>query len=148
MGNAGPDGYCIRIMSKPGMTFPLLTYLSVDSGGAVIEQMKYVIFLNGRWFDLTAILNDVTDSEGNPDLRKAAVNLLMSDLFPELLSTLTASQSPFDILKALSLEVKGGETIEIPAEGLEKIDLSTGIMNRMVSGSEEPNNRKSRPKLP
>ena len=53
-----------------------------------------------------------------------------------------------DLLKALALDVKGGETVAIPAEGLEKIDLSTGIMNRTLGGSEEPNNRKSRPKLP
>ena len=148
MGNAGADGHCIRIMSRPGLTFPLLTYLSVDSGGAVIEQMKYVVFLNGRWFDLTAILNDTTDSEGKPDLRKAAVSLLRSDLFSELLNTLAASQSPADVLKALALDVKGGEDVVIPAEGLEKIDLSTGIMNQTLGGPEEPNNRKSRPKLP
>ena len=148
MGNAGADGHCIRIMSRPGLTFPLLAYLSVDSGGAVIEQMKYVVFLNGRWFDLTALLNDVTDSEGNPDLKKAAAGLLRSDLFAELLNALIASKSPMDLLKALALDVKGGETVAIPAEGLEKIDLSTGIMNRTLGGSEEPNNRKSRPKLP
>ena len=53
-----------------------------------------------------------------------------------------------DFLKALALDVKSGETVEIPAEGLEKIDLSTGIMNQILTGSEEPNNRKSRPKLP
>ena len=148
MGNAGSDGHCIRVMSKPGLTFPLLTYMSVDSGGARIEQMKILVFLNGRWFDLTAILDGVIDSEGNPDLQKAALCLLQSDLFSELLNMLTASESLVDILKALSLDVKGGETIEIPDEGLEKIDLSTGIMNKALDGSAEPNNRKSRPKLP
>ena len=147
-GNAGADGHCIRIMSRPGLTFPLLTYLSVDSGGAVIEQMKFVVFLNGRWFDLTALLNDVTDSEGNPDLKQAAASLLQSDLFSELLSAMAASESLMDFLKALALNVKSGETVAIPAEGLEKIDLSTGIMNQTLGGSEEPNNRKSRPKLP
>ena len=148
MGNAGSDGHCIRVMSKPGLTFPLLTYMSVDSGGARIEQMKILVFLNGRWFDLTAILDGVIDSEGNPDLQKAALCLLQSELFSELLNTLTASESLVDILKALSLDVKGGETIEIPDEGLKKIDLSTGIMNKALDGSAEPNNRKSRPKLP
>ena len=148
MGNAGADGHCIRIMSKPGLTFPLLIYLSMDSGGAVIEQMKFVVFLNGRWFDLTALLNDVTDSEGNPDLKQAAASLLQSDLFSELLSAMAASESLMDFLKALALDVKNGETVVIPAEGLEKIDLSTGIMNQTVGGSGEPNNRKSRPKLP
>jgi len=143
MGNAGADGHCIRIMSRPGLTFPLLNYLSVDSGGAVIEQMKLVVFVNGRWFDLTSLLNDLSGSEGNPDLQKAA-----ADLFPELLNALAACKSPADFVKALALDVKGGETVEIPAEGLEKIDLSTGIMNQTIGGSEEPNNRKSRPKLP
>ena len=148
MGNAGADGHCIRIMSRPGLTFPLLTYLSVDSGGAVIEQMKLVVFVNGRWFDLTALLNDVTDSEGNPDLKKTAANLFGSDLFSELLNALAASKGPMDLMKTLALDVKGGETVEIPAKGLEKIDLSTGIMNQTLSGFVELNNRKSRPKLP
>jgi len=148
MGSAGADGHRIRIMSKPGRTFPLLTYLSVDSGGAMIEQMKCLIFLNGRWFDLTAILNELPDSDGNPDIQKAAALLFQSDLFTELLNALAASRSPADILNALALDVKGGETIEIPSEGLEKIDLSTGIMNQTIGGTEEPNNRKSRPKIP
>ena len=148
MGNAGADGHSIRVMCKPGRTFPVLLYMSVDSGGAVIEQMKILVFVNGRWFDLTAIVNDVIGSEAQPDPGKALSGLLQSELFSELMNTLITSQSATDVLNALSLNVKGGETVVIPAEGLEKIDLSTGIMNQKLSGSEEPNNRKSRPKLP
>ncbi len=148
MGSAGADGHSIRVMSRPGRTLPLLTYLSVDPGGAVIEQMKYVVFLNGRWFDLTAILKDVTDDEGQPDVEKLLASLLQSDLFDELVKVLADIQSPADILNALALDIRGGETVELPAGGLEKIDLSTGIMDQPAGGSEEPNNRKSRQKLP
>ncbi len=52
----------------------------------------------------------------------------------------------FAVLTAL--DIRGGETVELPAGGLEKTDLSTGIMDQPAGGSEEPNNRKSRPKLP
>ena len=55
---------------------------------------------------------------------------------------------PADILKALALDVKGGTTVEIPAEGLEKIDLNAGIMNISFTDSEKPDARKSRPALP
>ena len=148
MGNAGADGHCIRIMSRPGLTFPLLTYLSVDSGGAVIEQLKLVVFVNGRWFDLSDILDSAAGSEEEPDIRKAGAELLRSDLAVELLNALTDCRSPVDLVKVLALDVKGGETVVIPAEGLEKIDLSGGIKDQTIGGSGEPNNRKSRPKLP
>ena len=148
MGNAGADGHSIRVMTRPGRTFPLLAYLSIDSGGAVIEQMKYVVFLNGRWFDVTALLKDAEDGEGNPDIEKLTANLMESEVFSELMNALSKLQSPADILDSLALDIQGGETIEIPNEGLDKIDLSTGLTNLTVGGTEEPNNRKSRPKLP
>ena len=148
MGNAGADGHFIRIMSKPGLTFPLLTYLSADSGGAMIEQMKIVVFVNGHWFDLSKILDNATEPEGEPGIRKTGAELLQSDLVAELMNALKNCKSPLDFVKALALDVKGGETVEIPTEGLEKIDLSGGIRDKAISGSKEPNDRKSRPKLP
>ena len=147
-GNAGADGHCIRVMSKPGLTFPVLIYLSVDSGGAVIEQMKIVAFVNGRWIDLSDILNSATGTEEGPNPQKAAEELLQSDLVAALKNALTNCKSPADFVKALALDVKGGETFEIPSEGLEKIDLNGGIMNKPVGDPGEANNRKSRPKLP
>ena len=147
-GSAGADGHCIRIMSKPGLTFPVLIYLSVDSGGAVIEQMKVVAFMNGHWFDLSEILDKATESEGEPDIEKVRDELLQSDLVVELKNALKNCTSPSDFVKALALDVKGGETVEIPTEGLEKIDLNGGIKDMAFGGSGEPNNRKSRPKLP
>ena len=148
IGSAGPDGHTIRIMSRPGWTFPVLVYMAVNPGGAVIDQMKYVLFLNGRWFDLTAIINDLTDEEGKADTDEIASALLGSGMFEELVNVLSSLKNPLDLLKAVALDVKGGEIIEIPAENLEQTDLSTGFMNMNMSGSEEPNNRKSRPKLP
>ena len=64
------------------------------------------------------------------------------------MNALKNCKSPLDFVKALALDVKGGETVEIPTEGLEKIDLSGGIRDKAISGSKEPNDRKSRPKLP
>ena len=148
MGNAGADGHFIRIMSKPGLTFPMLTYLSAASGGAVIEQLKIVVFINGRWIDLSEILDKATEAEGKPDMRERGAELLQSDLVAELKNALKNCKSPLDFVKALALDVKGGETVEIPTEGLEKIDLSGGIRDQAIGGSKEPNDRKSRPKLP
>ena len=147
-GSAGADGHSIRVMSIPGLTFPLLAYASVHPGGAVIDQMKYVCFINGQWFDVSGFLGDTMNQEIQPDLKKTVSSLLESDLFAEFIKMLTSSSNLEDILNGLALDVKGGQVIEIPSEGLEKIDLSTGIMNMTLSGAEEPNNRKSRPKLP
>ena len=144
MGNAGADGHCIRVMSRPGWTVPVLAYMSVDSGGAVIEQLKYLVFLNGRWYDPTAVLYDVT----NPDFGKIVSALFESGLPDGILELLAGIGNPADILKALALDVKGGTTVEIPAEGLEKIDLNAGIMNISFTDSEKPDARKSRPALP
>ena len=147
MGSAGQDGHRIEMMSIPGWTIPTLMYLSVNSEGTVIEQLKTVLFINGRWVDISGLMNPSGLSEGLTNLSEVGSILLENDFVAELLKTLESGRGLEGILDAVTLDVKGGERYEIPNDGLEKIDLTEGIRDIPAIYSKEPNNRKSRPKI-
>ena len=144
-GSAGEDGRTILLMSRPGLTVPFLMYVSVKPGGAGIDEMKYVCFLNGRWFDVTGFMALL---EGKPDLREIAASLAESELLPELMKAILGIESKEDLLNVLALNVKGGGICEIPAEGLEQISLDTVIRDALMAENPETVNKKTRPKLP
>ena len=145
MGNAGADGHSICMMSRPGRTIPLLLYLSLKPGDAEIEQMKYLCLLNGRWFDLSGFIHDITDSD-NPLEREEIVSRVMeSEVFAEAMRAFSSSSSLSDILNVLALDARGGQIYELPGTGLEAVDLSTGFaFPPAQSGANQ--NKKTRPK--
>ena len=147
MGSAGPDGHVIRAMSQPGRTLPVLLYLSADPGGAKIERMKIVLYLNGRWYDVTASLPD-PGKDGESEFGDLLSSVVSSDFAADVLRLLGESADLSAVANAFTLNVEGGATVRISAEGLDKITLDAGIRNLNLSGGEELNNRKSRPKIP
>lgn len=146
-GSAGSDGHTIRMMSRPGRVFPLLVYLALEPGSETTAVVKYLCQLNGKWFDLTPLVpGDEDGAEAGFDPEQLLANLLQSGLLEEAVRTLSGIRSVQDLLDALTLEVKGGQSYEISAAGLDKADLAGKVMN--ISGTEEPEavSRKSRPR--
>ena len=147
MGSAGQDGHSVLLMSRPGRTIPVLMYVSLMPGDAEIELMKFVCLLNGRWYDVSGMLSTLMqarDGDGGADLMGI---LTESELFGAFMEALQGSESLTDILNALTLDVKGAQVYEIPAAGLERVDLTAGIAPKSTP-PEKAAGRKSRPKEP
>lgn len=145
MGSAGADGHSIRMMSRPGRTIPLLVYLSMKPGDAEIEQMKYLCHLNGRWFDLSGFIHDITDRDNPLEREEIVSRIIEGELFAEAMRAFSSSSSLSGLLNALALDVKGGQTYEIPVTGLESVELTTGFTFGAVQ-TDTNQNKKSRPK--
>lgn len=146
MGTAGPDGHVIRSMSMPGRTLPILLYASLDPGGAKIELLKFVLYLNGRWYDVTANVPEFSES-GEFDFGVLLDALVNGAFSREFFGLLQQGADLSALAGALSIDVAGGSTVQIPSEGLEEVTLENGIRNQQIPSADEPNNRKSRPKL-
>ena len=151
MGSAGQDGHTIRMMSMPGRTLPILLYLSVKPSGAVIEQLKAVIWVNGKWYDVSGVLDMTNVKEGidQEKVEKSLGELTESEVFKELMNVLFSSKSLEDAADKLTWNISGGQIYELPAAGLDQVTLDTSlIQDQAIGEKEEPNDRKSRPKEP
>ena len=145
-GSAGPDGHTITMMSRPGRTIPCLMYISVEPNSMVIDQFNVVFYINHQWMDITSVLalGDDQENGGTETMDK-----VIDDLCAKIADLIFEKASLSDFLDLVTLNVKGGETAEIPADGLENVDLSANMAPDLeMEETVEVENTKSRPKLP
>ena len=143
--SAGDDGYTIRMMGRPGRAVPILMYLEFEPNSDTLKQLNLVLYLNHRWVDMTALIDLQSDNE------ESKSSLLNDSNISELVNILMSVVSSKDILNALTLDVKGGETFVIPSDGLENVDLSHNLIDFSKKDEESEavvEGKKSRPKLP
>ena len=150
LANAGQDGHTIRMMSMPGRTLPILMYISVNPGSTVIELIKYVVYFNGRWYDISGLM-DIFNAKTDEEREKAEKQLEAlpeSEVFKDVLNTLFSSEGVEDAINKLTLDIRGGQAYELTAAGLDQVTLESGMRDVVVAGDGQPNDRKSRPKEP
>ena len=145
-GSAGPDGHTITMMSRPGRTIPCLLYMTVEPNSTVLKQFNVVFYVNHQWMDITSVLSLNQDpKEANTEI----MDRVMDDLTSKIADLIFERASLNDYLDLLTLDVKGGETTEIPNTGLEQVDLSANMASGIaLDDTLEVINTKSRPKLP
>lgn len=146
-GNAGQDGHTVTIVGIPGRAIPVLFYLETEPGGAQLKQVNVAIYLNHHWIDMTEWFDESTLNRQKEDPSYVRTKFLESDLLSEIIAMFTDSKSLTDILDSLTLDIQDGQVYEIPADGLEKLDLRFN----MAMGAKDETvvvNKKSRPKLP
>ena len=129
MGNsaAGQDGRTIRMVTRPGLTLPILLRMETKDG-ATLDSGGLAVFFNGKWMDVGSFMKTVTEvtSTMSQEEMEAWVNERMDevlpkdgmDLFGRLLEIIL---DPGTALKKFFLDVKPGSVTEIPATGLESI---------------------------
>ena len=144
-GSAGQDGHTIRMMTLSGRAVPILLYLEPKPNSDQLKQMNAVIFLNGRWIDVTPFF-DLAKDEESADIAGMGLMLLETGLIFDVLSIVLTCRSLEDYIRALTCQVPGGQVTELPATGLENVTFNA---NMAGLGDEIPvvtNNRMSRPK--
>ena len=151
-GAAGADGRTIQMMTRPGLTIPILLHASVNDEGTVVREPGAAIWMSGRWFGLTDVIEVLNRLEKNPEeadfselLRLLENEALQNVMLQALFHLGDLINDPAAFLRVLAYEIKGGETNEIPAEGLEKIRLSE-IQLEMPEEAAAAEARLSRPK--
>ena len=146
---AGENGYTIQMMGRPGRTVPFLMYVEVEPNSDQLKQVNFVFFLNHHWVDVTGLLSKVLNF--NTEDTDILEDLLNSQLFDDLKELFFTTKGLEEWVNALTLDVKGGQIYEIPADGLENVDLTSNLAALYSTAQENvttmTEEKKSRPKL-
>ena len=136
-GTAGQDGHTIRMVSQKGRTIPLLMYMELEPNSMKMRQMNFLLYLRGRWVDLTGL------GAENVSLLERIGLVVTSGLVLDILHVLFTG----DYLGALTMDVKGGEQFEIPNTGLENVTFKYNLASlfNVVQVEQTENKRLSRP---
>ena len=144
-GSAGQDGHTIRMMTLAGRAVPMLMYMETKPNSEQIKQMNIVIFLNGRWIDVTPFF-DMPEGQESPGLVDLGKKFLESGLLFDVLGILFTCRTAEDFLNALTRELPGGQVTALPSNGLENITFEANMADTVNAGEVTTNNRMSRPK--
>lgn len=143
---AGQDGLSMYMVCRPGRSFPMLMHMVISDDSMDPDQVVFVFFINGQWFEIPSDI--ITGSEQDAE---TSLNYLESEAFDSfvngLLNTIFESKSLEDFADKLAFRIRSGEIREIPATGLETLVLPEPGESMMSSTDAEPvPARKSRPK--
>ncbi len=145
MVSAGQDGRTIQMVGTPGRTIPILMHMSVNMSEGKAEQVAYVIYFNGKWYDISSIASPSADPE------KLMDSLTETPIYQDLLGIVTEKfmqGSGFSgLYEALTYKIEGGTISEIPSAGLEEVTLDSSFTIDNLLGEVTAEPKKSRPKL-
>ncbi|MBR2259420.1 MAG: hypothetical protein IJ899_19220 [Blautia sp.] len=135
--SAGQDGNTLRLVVRPGLTIPVLFHAVVPENSDVPDQVTYAVYLNGKWHDMGVIL-DAIESGESP----------VTDMITQFLEeNLYSIRSLDDILNLLTVDVHGGEIVELSSDGLDQVVIPEPIPPEEKTYAEIGAGTKSRPKL-
>ncbi len=122
-GAAGQDGRSIRMVSRPGETLPMLLHLKINMFENAPKSVGLAVYTLGRWYDLGSILQKLIEGGEDALIGKDGEDGVADELYK---AALPGIQNPAKLREMLLTEIKGGETCEIPAEGLEDVTIIEG----------------------
>ena len=149
--SAGPDGTTVNTVARPGRAFPILMHATVPEGSQTPDQLVYAICINGKWYDMAMgnMENMLEETETSEEIENAATDFreeMIEDIFGKDMEKLSEIKSLDDILNMFTVEIKGGENLELSSEGLEEITIPEPTpFEEKPFGTIEPG-KKSRPK--
>ncbi|MBQ8306926.1 MAG: M4 family metallopeptidase [Blautia sp.] len=109
----GQDGNTIKMVVPSGHAIPILTHAVVSDLDTVPDQLVYALYLNGKWYDL----------KFGQDSGDFAYDQILTDLLEEFINRFKDFKGIEDVLNLLTLDVKGGEVLELSSTGLEQINI-------------------------
>ena len=151
MGFAGQDGSTLQMVVLPGRCIPLLLHATYTESSDEPDQIAMAVYLNGKWHELNLdpIMSESDEFDAlalGKEIRDALIGLIM-DVIGENGSNLLGIRSIEDVLDLISVNIEGGEFVELSSEGLEEI-----VIPEPTPAEEKPYGtlvpgKKSRPKL-
>ena len=148
-GSAGQDGSTVNMVVRPGRTIPTLNHATFSEGSQEPDQMAVAVYIHGKWYDLhfSDFLGAAEGQEsGDNTVATDLVHELMTDLLGENLENLGNIHSLDDALDLITVDIKGGEVLELSSEGLDQIVIPDPTPFEEKSfGTIEPG-KKSRPR--
>ena len=123
-GIAGQDGSTVNMVVRPGRSIPVLQHATLGEGSGEPDQVVMAVYIHGKWYDLkVARFQEAMEKgipEEDPELSALGGEIIMNVL-GENFENLANIRSVDDFLDLFTVDIKGGETLEISSEGLDEI---------------------------
>ena len=156
-GFAGQDGHTLNMVVRPGRTIPTLQHSTRAEGSDQPDQVAIAVYIGGKWYDgnideLMDAAQAAQDGGTSKDMAEIAdlPKRILTDILGENMENLDIPallENPESILDLFTVNIKGGEVLELSSEGLDQIVVPEPTPpSEKPYGKIEPG-RKSRPKL-
>ena len=121
-GSAGQDGSTVKLVSKSGITIPILYYLDLDMETMEPVGVGLAAYVYGEWVDIGSMLAEAMEAEQDPGSMEESVLEIVG--FAEKLISRTGPVWDVDVSKLLDkafFEIEGARVTRIPSKGLENV---------------------------
>ena len=128
-GFAGQDGSTLNMVVKPGRCIPMLQHVTHKEGSDQPDQVVMAIYVHGRWYDvgIAQLLEakELAESSGEeenfnlPNLPEQIITEVLEDVSKDMKKI----RSLDDVLDLFTVDIKGGEIVEILPDGLDQIEI-------------------------
>lgn len=120
-GSAGDDGHTIRMVSRPGLTIPVLVRFETKPGSMQPKSLGLGVYIFDNWIDL----GEVAELFFDPELLEQTISEDSGNLsvFGLNLDLLVWMKDLFENRDKIFFRMEGGEINEIPSEGIENLTI-------------------------
>ena len=145
-GYAGQDGSTLNMIVRPGRTIPILMHATFSEVSDTPDQMAIAIYMNGKWYDLTALAEKADATPGEAAFSQEEIDAFLTEFYGEDMEQLMNIHSLEDVLDLFTVKIPGGEILTLSSEGLDRVIIPAPTpAEEQTYGTLEPG-RKSRPK--
>ena len=153
-GFAGQDGSTLNMVVHPGRCVPMLQHVVANDGSQVPDQLAMAVYIHGKWYDVG--LAQMQDIAGGADPENTEFTLpdlpmqVLTDIFGENMENIDMLfnvRSIDDLLDLFTVDVKGGEILELSSNGLDQVVIPEPTPPAEKTYGQIAPGKKSRPKL-
>ena len=146
-GFAGQDGSTLTMVVKPGRTVPILQHQKFSNSSSEPDEVVLAVYIKGRWYSVNMNVLLGMEERGEKFKFEDLPDELVTDVFGENYENLANIRNLDDALDLFTIDIKGGEVMELSADGLDQVVIPAPTPpEEKAYGTLKPG-RKSRPKL-
>lgn len=146
-GFAGQDGNTITMITTPGRTIPILQHAKFAETSDQPDEIVLAAYIKGRWYGIS--MDEVAEmkSEGEKPGIDDLPPELIEDVFGKDYENLAGISSLDDALDLFTVNIEGGQVLELSPEGLDQIRIPDPTPPEEKKYGSLVKGPKSRPKL-
>ena len=132
---------------KPGRTVPILQHQKFSNSSSEPDEVVLAVYIKGRWYSVNMNVLLGMEERGEKFKFEDLPDELVTDVFGENYENLANIRNLDDALDLFTIDIKGGEVMELSADGLDQVVIPAPTPpEEKAYGTLKPG-RKSRPKL-
>ena len=146
-GFAGQDGSTITMITTPGRTIPLLQHAKFSETSEEPDEIVIAVYIKGRWYSFSMEEATEMKEEGEKPGIDDLPPELIEDVFGKDFENLAGIRSLDDALDLFTVNIEGGQVVELSSEGLDQIVIPDPTPPEEKQYGSLVKGPKSRPKL-